>query len=392
MRKIAGLLLLLILLSSSSAWAEETAACGPGEEVTVNLSVTENPSRAVAINMAVQYDHAALELIPSNTVQNDSTFLLNLDGIQEGTSVSVSFRVLPEAAPGDYAVTLELKEAGTIDEEFVYDVGFSTAVITVEGESEFTYIEADGEIRITGYLGADSKVTVPSTLNGLPVTAIGDKAFKGCAELQKISLPSSLRVIGNNAFQDCRALFAISMPRVLSIGNYAFYGCASLQKVYLPEVLTEIGEYAFASCQNLSYVTIPGNVYAVPKCAFMGCASLCSVTFRPGVTEIGNTAFYNCTSLREISFPETLLQIGEHAFSKCGALESVTFPESLERVKGYAFEKCGKLVSVTVPGNTSVVDGYAFIECSVDLVVSVKEGSPMHDYCAQQGIACAFIQ
>ncbi|MBM3748320.1 MAG: hypothetical protein FJW34_21250, partial [Acidobacteria bacterium] len=42
---------------------------------------------------------------------------------------------------------------------------------------DFTYSSNGSAITITGYTGAGGSVTVPSTINGLPVTGIGNWAF-----------------------------------------------------------------------------------------------------------------------------------------------------------------------------------------------------------------------
>ena len=42
---------------------------------------------------------------------------------------------------------------------------------------QFTYTTNNGAINITGYLGTYEDVSIPSTINGLPVTSIGDFDF-----------------------------------------------------------------------------------------------------------------------------------------------------------------------------------------------------------------------
>ena len=50
-------------------------------------------------------------------------------------------------------------------------------VSTVVVEAQFNYTTTNGTITITGYTGSGGAVTIPDTINGLPVTSIGDWAF-----------------------------------------------------------------------------------------------------------------------------------------------------------------------------------------------------------------------
>ena len=46
-----------------------------------------------------------------------------------------------------------------------------------EVQAQFNYTTNDGAITITQYTGSDSDVTIPSTINGLPVTSLGGFSF-----------------------------------------------------------------------------------------------------------------------------------------------------------------------------------------------------------------------
>ncbi len=59
---------------------------------------------------------------------------------------------------------------------------------------------------ITGYVGSDSNVTVPSTIDGYPVIAIGDEVFQERDDITSITIPDGVTSIGDNAFVDCFAL------------------------------------------------------------------------------------------------------------------------------------------------------------------------------------------
>ena len=82
---------------------------------------------------------------------------------------------------------------------------------------------------------ASGPLVIPSTYNGLPVTAIGDGAFRDCTSLISITIPDSVTQIGAYAFDTCSSLTSITIPdSVTSIGQYAFRGCSGLNKINLP--------------------------------------------------------------------------------------------------------------------------------------------------------------
>ena len=54
-----------------------------------------------------------------------------------------------------------------------------------------------------------TKLTIPSTYQGLPVTSIGWGAFYGCVGLTSITIPNSVMSIGEQAFSGCTSLTSI---------------------------------------------------------------------------------------------------------------------------------------------------------------------------------------
>ncbi len=78
--------------------------------------------------------------------------------------------------------------------------GFGPASIKVA--PEFTYTNVNGMITITGYVGPAGALTIPSRIDGLPVTSIGTYAFAGGAGLTSVTIPASVTNIVAGAFQN----------------------------------------------------------------------------------------------------------------------------------------------------------------------------------------------
>ena len=128
---------------------------------------------------------------------------------------------------------------------------------------------------ITEYTGSDTNVSIPQSIAGEKVTAIGAGAFAGNTKIKSVSLPSGVTQIGQEAFADCTSLNSVSLPSSTKlIGIGAFYGCTSLSSVSVPSGTETIGDEAFAGCSALSTVTIPSSVTNIADDAFDGCDSL----------------------------------------------------------------------------------------------------------------------
>lgn len=54
------------------------------------------------------------------------------------------------------------------------------------------------------WLCAKGDLEIPETLDGCPVTLIGQKAFKNSSGLTSVKIPASVTRIGSDAFERCR--------------------------------------------------------------------------------------------------------------------------------------------------------------------------------------------
>jgi BspA type Leucine rich repeat region (6 copies) len=105
----------------------------------------------------------------------------------------------------------------------------------------WNYTATNGMITINSFqgygsssTGSNSTVTVPSVINGLPVTAIGQQAFYGdYMTLTGLTIPNSVTSIGTFAFAECTYLTNTLLGTgITNIGNSAFQGDNSLKGAY----------------------------------------------------------------------------------------------------------------------------------------------------------------
>jgi len=192
----------------------------------------------------------------------------------------------------------------------------------------FTYtINSDGiTLTITGYAGSDGTVIIPSNINFLPVTSIGDFAFIDCFILTSVTIPNGVTSIGEDAFYNCYFLASVTIPNgVTNIEDGAFIDCWPLTDVTIPDSVISIGDYAFWNCFGLTNITIGTNVTSIGITAFYNCYKMTSITIPNSVTNIKNGAFGNWESLTNVTIPNNVTSIGYGAFYNCTSLTSVYF-------------------------------------------------------------------
>ena len=285
-----------------------------------------------------------------------------------------------------------------------YTTATATETLTV---IPFNYTTANGAITISGYTGSGGVVTIPSTVNGLPVTGIGDHAFASATGLTSITIPDGVTSIGTGAFGGCSSLANVTIPNtVTSIGDSAFLACDALTAITLPSSLASLGDDAFSFCSHLTDVLIPRSVTSIGNYVFTGCSDLTAIMVDPqnssysslggvlfdksqtilvgyppglagsytipaSVTNIGANAFGGCTGLASVAIPDSVTNIGAGAFENCMGLTTVTIPNSVMSIGSDAFTACPNLTALTVNGQNayySSVNGVLFDKNQTTLI------------------------
>ena len=217
---------------------------------------------------------------------------------------------------------------------------------------DFKYTVLDDDsVRILAYIGDDTAVAVPSTIDGKPVSSIGEVAFME-SDVKSVTLGLFVREICDAAFKDCKSLEAISLgDAIIAIAPYTFAGCTSLEKIVIPDTVTVIDVAAFSGAYSLKEVTMSNSVTEIKGSAFLDCEELTKIALPATCTSIGHSAFEGCTSLAEITGTESLATLGERAFFGCEALKSLSFGKEINYIGPAAFHACNSLESITVPAD-----------------------------------------
>ena len=259
-----------------------------------------------------------------------------------------------------------------------------------------TYLKVDNS-EIIGYTGkVPASLVIPED-----VTKIGKDAFKGCLDMESVTIPGTVTTdAGSSAFANCTYLERVTILNGLpKISDYMFSGCASLKSISIPDSVTAIGFYAFEGCVSLKNITIPRSVTAILTGIFKNCTSLTSITIPDGVKEIYKESFRGCTSLANVVIPNNVRSIGERAFSGCSSLTGITIPANVTQIGERAFQStslksvviphgvtkieegtfsdCTSLTSVTIPRSVTKIESNAFRGCSsltsINIPLSVTE-------------------
>ena len=162
-----------------------------------------------------------------------------------------------------------------------------------------------GRAKLVAYpAGKGAEVTFPEE-----ITAIGGRAFDGCANLENVEIPDTVTEIGFYAFDGCSGLKKVTLPKNLGSIKDGVFQSTGITSIEIPETVTDIASSAFAWCKGLKTVTIPGKVERVDQLAFSGCSNLRSVYIQEGVKSIKSRAFLDCYSLKTLAIPKSVTEI-----------------------------------------------------------------------------------
>lgn len=277
------------------------------------------------------------------------------------------------------------------------------ALVLHEGLERIGYIAFYNTFFSNSYNRDDCITEVPSALSEvvLPesLVVLGEMAFCGRENLEKVTLPPNLEDFPVNAFSgtkwaDGRGLVIYNgvveaycddsdpsnngtVDLVIPEGVHSIESITSqdIRTLYIPDGVSLIGSGGHMFLlENAVSVRLPADLKELPDHLFSDCYKLKDVEIPKGVTVIGSSAFSDCNELDQIELPDGLIEVCNGAF-KNTKIEELTFPDGFKYLRRRSLRLMGSLKRVVLPASTEVVEEQTFYQ-SEALEAIYYKGTP----------------
>ena len=263
----------------------------------------------------------------------------------------------------------------------------------------YEYEEDENSITILRYTGTATTVTVPDTINGLPVQSLAAEAFRGTS-VTEVTVPDSVETIGQAAFADCAALERIQIGAGTGIiGAQCFRDCPALTDILVADgntaftsmdgVLTagEITLVCYPAGKAAESYTLPATITVIAAEAFRGAEKLKSVVVPDSIAAIGEYAFENCKALEAFALGENSMvsTVPAGCFSGCEVLQEVSLGSGVTAIARLAFFGCSALETLRVAAGEVSVEDNVPVFSARDMTVYCIHTNPIRSYALEHG-------
>lgn len=306
---------------------------------------------------------AALPFLASAADTDVFTYDFHDDGtctlILAECSGDVSLPETVSSGGSDYLLTAIGAEA--FMDSRMTSVSLPSSILTV-GQDAFrrcAFIEKVSVPSLEAWLGIEFANEHATPLYG------GRPLFIGENPLVELSVPSGVERLKPYVFFDCSCLAEADLTGVVSVGEHAFDGCENLRSVRLDDALAEIGDWGFTICCSLERVGLPASLKSLGQGVFYGCSSLAEVEYPSSLEVVPTLCFAGCTSLSSLDFlPDSIVGVGDYAFHFCTGLCSARFPVSVRLFGESVFQDCTSLHEVSIPAADASFGEFMFSNCN----------------------------
>jgi len=204
---------------------------------------------------------------------------------------------------------------------------------------EFSYkLLDDDTVEITKCIGTGTSLKIPYEIDGHTVSALGDYAFMGCANLQKVQIAYNIKKIGMNVFN------YESLKEVNFVGSYDDWknvkSSTNFKSMHFSasKNADETNRY-----EDYEYNILDNNTIEIT--GYIGYDTEIDIpdTIKGrDVASIGDESFsdmyiFDRDVIITVNLPTTLKNIGEMAFWNNDNIKEITIPNGVETIGGGAF-------------------------------------------------------
>ena len=297
---------------------------------------------------------------------------------------------------------------------------------------EFSYkLLDDDTVEITKCIGTGTSLKIPYEIDGHTVSALGDYAFMGCANLQKVQIAYNIKKIGMNVFNyeslkevnfvgsyddwknvksstNFKSMHFSASKNADETNRYEDYEYNILDnntieitgyigydtEIDIPDTIkgrdvASIGDESFSDmyifdCDVIITVNLPTTLKNIGEMAFWD-DNIKEITIPNGVETIGDGAFGG-TALEKLFIPESV-KYCDHLFD-FNILKEITVDENNKNYyskDGCLFRKSDNVLlfypngnertEFTIPDGTTGIDDYAFFRGTAKLKTLTIPGS-----------------
>lgn len=277
----------------------------------------------------------------------------------------------------------------------------------VNPASDFAYTADGGEVTITEYIGTSEHVLIPDTIDGLPVTALGHRAFYE-KTVTTVVVPDSVTEIGAACFSGDNYLVSLKLPDGLKrLPPASLESCMRLYDFDLPQSLEKIYSSVFEFNYYLTHLTLPSSLTEIEQQNFIGLYGLQSLTLAEDnaafkldeanglLMTADGTRLLHCFSdivpAEEIILPEGVKIVDPFAFHYDYDVKRIVLPEGVETIGAMAFAMCPNLTEIVIPASVTDIgaldglDGRTGIISFKHNVIVTPEGSPAWNWAVETG-------
>jgi len=157
-----------------------------GEEITLNHSVDVNKKEFISFDSSISAIIELLNLLIGNVVSSQMYEITYADGV-----MTIKLNINPRTGKEQIEKIKSIIDSVTPTYiEIVYEISEFP-----NPPEDFIYIIEDGEVTIISYIGTETTVIVPATIEDLPVTKISAVAFSYRDDVERIKFLDGLTTI-----------------------------------------------------------------------------------------------------------------------------------------------------------------------------------------------------